>query len=259
MPCIILICGTVASGKSTMTDMVIEHIEKKANEKLDVIKFQIDDLVVNDAIYKKRIDKLLKLSSNNEVTHEEYAKAFNDVKLRLGCKRMKENVKKQPCSKFMIGKIQAAFGERRNVAIEFNYSKLKELKKELAGLPRNYKIIMAYALVDYDKLVVRNRMRTQKTMQRYLKNKEKNQAPRFAKLEKNKVRTVRNKLKRMASCFFGGNKELCKFLNVSNTSASNLLLYSNNGAKMKLIYDSDEDTAVTKREVYAKIDNNLVI
>ena len=257
MPCIILICGTVASGKSTMTDMVIEHIEKKANEKLDVIKFQIDDLVVNDAIYKKRIDKLLKL--RNKVTHEDYINAFDDVKLRLGCKRMKENVKKQPCSKFMIGKIQAAFGESRNVAIEFNYSKLKELKKELAGLPRNYKIIMAYALVDYDKLVVRNRMRTQKTMQRYLKNKEKNQAPRFAKLEKNKVRTVRNRLKRMASCFFGGNKELCEFLNVSNTSASNLLLYSNNGANMKLIYDSDEDTAVTKREVYAKIDNNLVI
>ena len=127
MPCIILICGTVASGKSTMTDMVIEHIEKKANEKLDVIKFQIDDLVVNDAIYKKRIDKVLKL--RNKVTHEEYTKAFNDVKLRLGCKRMKENVKKQPCSKFMIGKIQAAFGESRNVAIEFNYRKLKELKK----------------------------------------------------------------------------------------------------------------------------------
>ena len=134
---------------------------------------------------------------------------------------------------------------------------LKSLKREIKELPSNYKIVVAYTLVDYCKLIERNMLRSYKTMTKYLKNKQTNQAPRLAKIHKHKILTVKNKLKKIVTCFTGDKpSEVCDFLNITNTS--NLLLYDNNGTKMKLVYDNESDK-LTKKEIYALIDKYLVI
>ena len=266
-PCLILTCGTVASGKSTMTQNVIELIEKKSNQKLDFVSFQIDELVVNDALYKKQIDKLIDKheydTSNNNLENasdelnDEYVKEFNNVRLKTGCKTIEDNVKKVPCFKYLNDNIQKAFKENKNIVIEFNYTMLKALKQDMKQLPSHYKIIIAYTLVDYCKLIERNMLRSYNTMRQYLKNKQTNQAPRLAKLNKNKVVTVKNKLKKIITCFIGDKKaEVCNFLNISEKG--NLLLYDNNGTNMKLIYDNETDK-LTKKEIYSLIDKHLVV
>ena len=265
-PYLILTCGTVASGKSTMTQNVIELIETKSKSKLDFVIFQIDELVVNDDIYKRKIDKIIenheydKIDNIAHVSDEldaEYVEAFNNVRLKTGCKTIKDNHNRYPCIKYLNNNILKAFHEHKNVVIEFNYSMLKALKREIKELPSNYKIVVAYTLVDYCKLIERNMLRSYKTMTKYLKNKQTNQAPRLAKIHKHKILTVKNKLKKIVTCFTGDKpSEVCDFLNITNTS--NLLLYDNNGTKMKLVYDNESDK-LTKKEIYALIDKYLVI
>ena len=265
-PYLILTCGTVASGKSTMTQNVIELIETKSKSKLDFVIFQIDELVVNDDIYKKKIYKIIETQEYDKIDNiahvsdeldAEYVEAFNNVRLKTGCKTIKDNHNRYPCIKYLNNNILKAFHENKNVVIEFNYSMLKSLKREIKELPSNYKIVVAYTLVDYCKLIERNMLRSYKTMTKYLKNKQTNQAPRLAKIHKHKILTVKNKLKKIVTCFTGDKpSEVCDFLNITNTS--NLLLYDNNGTKMKLVYDNESDK-LTKKEIYALIDKYLVI
>ena len=245
--------GSTGSGKSTLAKQTIEKLKLK-NPKF----FLIDDYVENDTNYKQKIKKFSKnknakskLRNPSRKTLKYFEKSYFSVR-NNGCKKRltKKKIPKKKCvdldekgcNLLLSIELNNAILKKQNIIFETKgeyYPKwlIKAIKK-----CNNYNIVIAGVKVSLNNLIKRNKNRAIEGMELFLKDTNKNPAPRLPDISdkslKNQKKLLNKTLKNiiLKGCIKGDKKDIdyC-----SKYSIDRLLIFDNNKT-LKIIYDSDE-------------------
>jgi len=252
-PTLVITMGSTGSGKSKLAKEMIDKL-KLNNPKF----FLIDDYVENDMKYKQKIKKFSKnknarskLRKPDKKTLKYFEKSYFSVR-NNGCKKKLKNktipkkkcvdLDEKGCNLLLSIELNNAILKKQNIIFETKgeyYPKwlIKAIKK-----CNNYNIVIAGVKVSLNNLIKRNKNRAIEDMELFLKDTNKNPAPRLPDISdkslKNQKKLLNKTLKNiiLKGCIKGNKKDIdyC-----SKYSIDRLLIFDNNKT-LKIIYDSDE-------------------
>ena len=266
-PYIIITLGPPGSGKSTLINETISYL----NFDSDYVKILVDDLVENNKLFKEKISSIISdilkkckkkrvhcldeeckecnTSSYYEEHSDELLKKFSDAYL---------SVRKAPncvddsnlnCDEYNDEKLTKAIKEKKNIIFETTGLNPNWLLSEpFINENSDYTVIFAYSLVNFDKLIERNKQRALKSIKEFQNNKIK-PAPRLPYIKpetfKIKVNEIRKTLLKLFNkCIITHIDKIC-----GNKQIDNLLIFDNNETSMKLVFDSQKTNEYNKSEL----------
>ena len=251
-PTLVITMGSTGSGKSKLAKEMIDKLQLK-NPKF----FLIDDYVENDKKYKQKIKNFSrnknaksKLRKPDKKTLKYFEKSYFSVR-NNGCKKKLKNktipkkrcvdLDEKGCNLLLSIELNNAILKKENIIFETKgeyYPKwlIKAIKK-----CNNYNIVIAGVKVSLNNLIKRNKNRAIEGMELFLKDTNKNPAPRLPDVSekslKNQKLLLNKTLKNiiLKGCIKGNKKDIdyC-----SKYSIDRLLIFNNN-KKLKIIYDSN--------------------
>ena len=252
-PTLVITMGSTGSGKSKLAKEMIDKL-KLNNPKF----FLIDDYVENDMKYKQKIKKFSKnknarskLRKSDKKTLKYFEKSYFSVR-NNGCKKKlkKKTVPKKKCvsisekgcNKLMDIELNNAILKKNNIIFETKGEYYPNWLIEAIKKCNNYNIVIAGVKVSLNNLIKRNKNRAIEGMELFLKDTNKNPAPRLPDISdkslKNQKKLLNKTLKNiiLKGCIKGNKKDIdyC-----SKYSIDRLLIFDNNKT-LKIIYDSDE-------------------
>ena len=268
-PTIIFTSGPTGSGKSSLPEKVLDIFFKKSYD-VTIRNFLIDDYVESSDTYKNNVKDIIRdLDCNKDETTETcnlnepskalleaFGDAYFDVRQNGPC-----GLEPNPefsCKLTMLNQIIEAIQANDNILIETTGKKIPiEYLKTLASFTsiHNYNVLFVYAIVTFETLMERNKTRASRQMKEFIESNYENPAPRLpdisfdvfkkstANIEKTLI-TLRNKCMRLNQ----PSKDACGPIN--NDGSFILLIFNNDDAKSKLIYDSRSsfDNLMSDRE-----------
>jgi len=251
-PTLIITMGVTGSGKSKLANKMIELLRLK-----DPKFFLIDEYVENDTMYKKDIKKFVKrknsrskLRKPSRKTLKYFEKSYFKSR-NTGCKTKlkRKSIPKKKCIDLEKGgcnrlhdiELNNAILKEENIIIETTGGYYPKWIIEAINKCNKYNIVIAGIKVSLRKLIQRNTSRSIQAFDLFLKNMEKNPAPRLPDinqkvLKKHKInldKTLKGII--MNGCVKGNKKniEYC-----SKYFIDRLIIFDNN-TDMKIIYDSN--------------------
>lgn len=252
-PTLVITMGSTGSGKSKLAKTMIDKLKLK-NPKF----FLIDDYVENDKEYKQKIKKFSKnknakskLKNPDKKTLKYFEKSYFSVR-NNGCKKRLIN-KRTPkkkcvdlagkgCDLLLSIELNDAILKKENLIFETTgryYPKwlIKAIKR-----CNNYNILIAGVKVSLNNLIKRNKSRSIEGLELFLKDTDKNPAPRLPDTNKKSLKDQKRLLNKtlkniiLKGCVKGNKKDIdyC-----SKYSISRLLIFEND-KELKIIYDSNK-------------------
>ena len=256
-PTIIFTSGPTGAGKSGLLEKVFDAYYKKSYD-TTFRNFLIDDYVENSESYKNKVKDIIRNFNCNkdEPTEscnfnepskpllEAFAEAYFSVRQDGPC-----GLPPKPeygCKLTMFNQIIEAIQANDNILIETTGKKIPiDYLKTLEKFTRihNYNVLFVFAFVKFETLMERNKTRASRQMKEFIESNYDNPAPRLPDISPNVFKQtttgiekslvlLRNKCLRLRA----PNKEVCGPIN--STGSFNLLLFSNDERKARLIYDS---------------------
>jgi hypothetical protein len=215
----------------------------------------VDDLVEHDSHYKQMVDTIIQrynctppccdgtcdLRKPSEELINSFKSAYFQVRNVPGCSDNKEGLNlDQVNDKHLV----QALKNKENVVVETTGSYIPSWVLDMDYV-EGYNVVFAYTLVAFPILMERTAKRNQKEMTKYIKH-EQDTAPRVVDNRKHVFGPIVDKiyetlLKLRNKCLEGkcqdGNCHSEGGRSVDSKSVFDLLIYDNNAAKMRLIYD----------------------
>ncbi len=252
-PTLVITMGSTGSGKSKLAKEMIDKL-KLNNPKF----FLIDDYVENDMKYKQKIKKFSKnknarskLRKPDKKTLKYFEKSYFSVR-NNGCKKKlkKKTIPKKKCvdldekgcNLLLSIELNNAILKKENIIFETKGEYYPKWLIKSINKCNNYNIVIAGVKVSLNNLIKRNKNRAIEGMELFLKDTDKNPAPRLPDVSekslKNQKKLLNKTLKNiiLKGCIKGNKKDIdyC-----SKYSIDRLLIFDNNKT-LKIIYDSDE-------------------
>lgn len=232
MPFLIITCGATGSGKTNLakkTIRLINKTEKKKIQKNNTWFILVDDLIENNFDYKRRIDLILKkylLKKTEKIPKnifDKFKTAYFTTR-KTSCK----TIDSSNCDELNDLFLEEAMNTGKNIIFEStcNYFPLWLINK----IPKSYKIIMSYSIVNFVNLLGRNKNRFFDQIKKYSTDKINNPAPRLPDLNQKMLKDIKDNLyNNVYKCMIDHNK------NCGNKKFD-LIIYDNNPKNSKLIY-----------------------
>ena len=254
----IITCGPTGSGKTGLIYETLNHLgidESIVKDDKRYMKILVDDLIENDHGYKEKIKDII-----HEIDNECSRACLDDKCIDKCEKKIFEHPTEELFSKFE----KAYFYARRHGCgigcDEVNDDILRKIKKnkklevvifETTGtyipkwlltteyIPKSYKIIYSYSLVNLKNLMKRNKTRAFKSIQEFKKDNTQ-PAPRLPNVSKERftknIGLIQSVLVELYhKCIVDRHIDQC-----GNHKIDRLLIFDNN-IKHKLIFDSTID------------------
>jgi len=251
-PYLLVTNGTTGSLKTKMADEIIKYLKLSATN----TKVNIDDLVIKNKEYKKRIldiiKKVAKECNNNKACIsekyenpddkllEDFGKAYYDVRKGvdgISCTTSFKN----SCDKLNDLNLENALKESRNIVFESQGLSVPSWLLSQPYLTEKYNVIFGYSLAPIKKIVEVIKKRAKARIDKYIKNPDED-APRYPSVD---IKTIGNNIKNIVATL----KELRKncindaeYLKCGNKKIDKLLVYENNDDfKFSLVYDNKDN------------------
>jgi hypothetical protein len=270
-PYLILTNGVTGSLKTKMAEEIIKDLKLSTNN----TKINIDDLVVNNKEYKKRVLDIIKKISkdcNNKRSCilekyenpsnkllEDFNKAYYDVRTGadgIGC----TSKFKDSCDILNDLNLEKALKESRNIVFESQGLTIPTWLLAQPYLTEKYNVIVGYSLASIKKIVEVIIKRAKARIDKYEKNQD-NEAPRYPNIN---MKIIGENIKKIIKTL-NDLRNICmndsKYLTCGNKKIDKLLIYENDSEfKFNLVYDnsdkiSDEDFNSLINSI-VKIDSN---
>ena len=250
-PTLVITMGSTGSGKSNLAKEIINKLKLK-NPKF----FLIDDYVENDKNYKQKIKKFSKnknakskLKNPSRKTLKFFDKSYFSVR-NNGCKKSLKkkkipkkkcvDISEKGCNKLMDIELNNAILKKKNIIFETKGEYYPKWLIEAINKCNNYNIIIAGVKVSLNNLIKRNKNRSIEDLENFLKDTNKNPAPRLPDVSKKSLKNQKKLLNKtlkniiLKGCIKNNKKDVdyC-----SKYSIDRLLIFNNNKT-LKLIYDS---------------------
>lgn len=233
-PYMILVSGLTGSGKTSLLQKTTDYLKVKKYTKII-----LDECVEEHEEYKKKVKKILEDLKKRkfEITEEDYIKfqkAYFDVRTKY-------------CDTVIDNKVVTNVRKRNNIIFETQGLNYHDYIKYFGN---GYKIVIAYSLVDFFKIIRRNEGRFITQVKKFYQGGEAPRLPDVRYLRggdfDKKFRSLRNTILRIVSedCFNLKNTNFC-----GKNRLYKLLLYDNNGKEMKLVADINRENNMTPGEV----------
>jgi polyhydroxyalkanoate synthesis regulator phasin len=269
-PYIIITLGATGSGKSTLINETISYLKLEEN----YVKILVDDLVENNKLFKEKISSIIldileqckkerrfcldeeckecNTSNYYEEPSEELLKKFNDAYFTVRKTPNCVNDSILNCDKYNDEKLRKAIEERKNIILETTGLNIPNwlLSEPFINENTDYTVIFAYSLVNFDKLIERNKKRVIKSIKEFQNNKTKKKpAPRLPDIKPETFRKTVNEirktlLKLFNNCIKSHIQDICGSKNIDQ-----LLIFDNNETEMKLVFDSNNSSENNKSEL----------
>tara|TARA_B100001287_G_scaffold272079_1_gene273271 strand:+ start:117 stop:881 length:765 start_codon:yes stop_codon:yes gene_type:complete len=252
-PTLVITMGSTGSGKSKLAKEMIDKLQLK-NPKF----FLIDDYVENDKKYKQKIKKFSrnknaksKLRKPDKKTLKYFEKSYFSVR-NNGCKKKLKNktipkkkcvdLDEKGCNLLLSIELNNAILKKENIIFETKGEYYPKWLIKAIKACNNYNIVIAGVKVSLNNLIKRNKNRAIEGMELFLKDTNKNPAPRLPDVSekslKNQKLLLNKTLKNiiLKGCIKGNKKDIdyC-----SKYSIDRLLIFDNN-KNLKIIYDSNK-------------------
>jgi len=255
-PYLIVTNGTTGSLKTKMAEEIIKYLKLNQTN----TKINIDDLVIKNKEYKKRvldiIKKVAKECNNNKVCisekyenpsdklQEDFRKAYYDVRKGDGGINCTDNFKNS-CDKLNDLNLENALKESRNIVFESQGLSVPSWLLSQPYLTEKYNVIFAYSLAPIKKTVDVIKKRAKARIDKYLKNPNED-APRLPSVDK---KIIGNNIKNIVATL----KELRKncindveYLKCGKKKIDKLLVYeTGDNFKLNLVYDNYNNDDIT--------------
>jgi hypothetical protein len=255
-PYLIVTNGTTGSLKTKMAEEIIKYLKLNQTN----TKINIDDLVIKNKEYKKRvldiIKKVAKECNNNKVCisekyenpsdklQEDFRKAYYDVRKGDGGINCTDNFKNS-CDKLNDLNLENALKESRNIVFESQGLSVPSWLLSQPYLTEKYNVIFAYSLAPIKNIVDVIKKRAKARIDKYLKNPNED-APRLPSVDK---KIIGNNIKNIVATL----KELRKncindveYLKCGKKKIDKLLVYeTGDNFKLNLVYDNYNNDDIT--------------
>ena len=255
-PYLIVTNGTTGSLKTKMAEEIIKYLKLNQTN----TKINIDDLVIKNKEYKKRvldiIKKVAKECNNNKVCisekyenpsdklQEDFRKAYYDVRKGDGGINCTDNFKNS-CDKLNDLNLENALKESRNIVFESQGLSVPSWLLSQPYLTEKYNVIFAYSLAPIKNIVDVIKKRAKARIDKYLKNPNED-APRLPSVDK---KIIGNNIKNIVATL----KELRKncindveYLKCGKKKIDKLLVYEmGDNFKLNLVYDNYNNDDIT--------------
>ncbi len=252
-PTLVITMGSTGSGKSKLAREMIDKL-KLNNPKF----FLIDDYIENDMKYKQKIKKFSKnknarskLRKPDKKTLKYFEKSYFSVR-NNGCKKKlkKKTIPKKKCvdldekgcNLLLSIELNNAIIKKENIIFETKGEYYPKWLIKSINKCNNYNIVIAGVKVSLNNLIKRNKNRAIEGLELFLKDTNKNPAPRLPDVSEKSLNNQKKLLNKtlkniiLKGCIKGNKKDIdyC-----SKYSIDRLLIFDNNKT-LKIIYDSDE-------------------
>ena len=258
-PYLIVTNGTTGSLKTKMADEIIKYLKLS----LTNTKIIIDDLVIKNKEYKKRvldiIKKVAKECNNNKVCisekydnpgdkmYEDFGKAYYDVRKGESGISCTDSFKNS-CDKLNDLNLENALKESRNIVFESQGLSVPSWLLSIPYLTEKYNVIFGYSLAPIKNIVEVIKKRAKARIDKYLKNPNED-APRLPTVDR---KIIGNNIKKIMATL----KELRKncindveYLKCGNKKIDKLLVYENTADfKLNIVYDNDSNHDIADAE-----------
>jgi len=253
-PTLVITMGSTGSGKSKLAKEMIDKLKLK-NPKF----FLIDDYVENDKTYKQKIKKFSKnknakskLKNPDKKTLKYFEKSYFSVR-NNGCKKRltKKKIPKKKCvdlsekgcNLLLSIDLNNAILKKQNIIFETTGEYYPKWLIKAINKCNNYKIVIAGIKVSLNNLIKRNKNRSIEGFESFLKNTDKNPAPRLPDISKKSLQNQKNLFnKTLKNIVLKGcikhNKNKKDIDYCSKYSIDRFLIFDNNKT-LKVIYDSN--------------------
>jgi hypothetical protein len=250
-PYLIVTNGTTGSTKTKMADEIINYLKLSTNN----TKINIDDLVVNNKEYKKRVLDIIK-NINKECNNvrkcvlEKYEKPsdklledFNEA--YYNTREGKQNIKCTPkfnksCNDLNDINLENALRESRNIIFETQGLSIPKWLLDQPYLTEKYNVIFGYSLMPIKNIVGVIIKRAVARITKYEKNQYL-EAPRYPYIDRKKIG---NNIKKIIKTLKDLRNECMNeenFLKCGNKKIDKLLIYdSDNEFNLNLVYDNND-------------------
>ena len=259
---VIVTMGPTGSGKSKLAPAVAGRLDIDKDCPLEHIL--VDDLVEANDAYKRRVLSLLleyragktedefkeiMLSPSKEM-YAAFEEAYHTVRKQALCRK---KLHEGSCDNANDTRLQIAITQKKNVVFEmtgeYPVAWLRGFVDGVAPAGVKYDVVFAYSLVDFTKLLGRNKERAYKGAGEFLNDPMNNNAPRLPDVSDdgtcdraNFLRKV-NRIKRGIHNAVKAGKE---------SGMDRIMLYDNNGTKMLLLVDYTAENAQQQRVAVAE-------
>jgi len=277
--------GPTGSGKSGLVKKTLDYLGVE-NYAEKITKFLIDDLVENDSMYKAEVKDII--TEVETKCHEHLSSSSSSSSIYNECK---ERALKYPSIE-LVDKFALAYfhtrkhgcenlrhiGDNCDAVLENQLAMINEKKPEIVVfemtgtyipawllcdkfIPIDYTIIVSYSLVNLENLVQRNQGRAYQALQQFEEN-DSNPAPRFPNTSLETFKPIVRKIKDVLfelyeSCIENGNSNNGK---CGNRDIAKLLLFDNNEASSRLIFDSSSplsSSTLSRKNLYELINQSF--
>lgn len=267
-PSIIFTSGPTGSGKSKSLNKTLELLYK-SKKKPKFNSFLIDDYVENSSNYKENIKEILN-KFNCETSSEEcnldnpslrllkeFEKAYLEVRNQGPCLPLS----KKSCKDVYMNDIYKAIKKKKNILIETTGKKIPiEYLKVLLTLANfeEYNVIFVFSIVNFKKLIKRNKLRVKEKMDLFIKSKYKSSGPRLPNISpykfKKKTKEIEKVLIKLRNtCLRIENPSKKKCGKINKEGNFNLIIFDNNQPLSKLIYDSRTNDRFMSNKQFKKL------
>ena len=270
----IITAGPTGSGKTGLVNVTFAKLG--IDEKTEYTKFLIDDLIENDAVYKKQIreiidniDKECKTKQEHDCEKNKYINPsselltqFNtlyfEVRDTTGCKEYSDEGAN--CGLILDNRLKAiAKMEIKPFIIVFEITGISIPKWLLNNdfIPDDYTIIVSYSFVNFTNLLIRNTSRTYKTIIDFKDDTTNTKpAPRLPDIRpevfKKKIITIKTIIIELYNkCIITHTPTVC-----GSRKIDRLLIYDNNSTYTN-IFDSSVKPFITTDEFKKILDSSL--
>ena len=246
-PYLIITAGNTGSGK---TSLILETLQYIGIDNEPYVKILVDDLVENDSKYKAMviaiINKISELSLlenrpeeyyyNNPSTelYKSFSDAYFNTRNEFGCLGSELN-----CNDLNMKNLTDAVKSRHNIIFEFTGQYIPAWLLSTDILGSSYNIVFSCSVVTIENLFFRNTSRAIKSVNMFKQDYTNNPAPRLPNVSKpeltKNVKNFRSILSRLYTfCILSHSEQVC-----GNRKINKLLVFDNNGERMRLIFDSN--------------------
>jgi len=265
-PFVIITVGPTGAGKTGLVNETIKHCELNSNPSPRV--FLVDDLVVNNQIYKDKVlaiildHKITSETLDQDVTDKTVIDAFNEAywNVRKSGDCVKEST--QNCDDVTDSEIRTAIAAKQSFVLEITGSSIPAwiLGREWLGTNTDlYDVFVSCVFVsNLDDLIQRNMSRFKLAFKLFISDPIKNPAPRLPNItpeQFNKtIVTIKNTVTDMYSSCVLPEESKKDESKCGKENIDQLLVFSNNNEGMKLEFDSKlPDSKLNFQEVIDRL------
>jgi len=248
MPYFIITAGATGAGKTSLIEKTMDHLGLQE----DVVKILIDDLVEQNATYKKKIFSILDdirreckhqpkciRTTVNELSDDmltKFGNAYFETRKGSYCVPARE----ETCDQLNDTNLKEAVRDRKHVVFETQGKEIPTWLLNPDWIPEDYTVVMTFSLVTFDRLLERNTRRVRSNMLRFYID-QRGPAPRLPEIRAKPFITVLNSIHKTLltlypQCIQSMHPEC------GTRKINHLLLFDNNH-KMTLLFDSQEEVS----------------